>query len=273
MAAAQVESPWIRAEDVSVTFDQRHLALKQLNVAFTRGEFTAVVGPSCCGKSTLLRLIAELQQPSSGRLHRGWAPDPENANRENANRDSTARDSTNRVGFVFQQPTLLPWRNVLANVGLPLELAGQPRQVRDTAARDVLRLVGLSPSDETKLPRMLSGGMQMRVSVARAIVKSPDVMLMDEPFAAVDDLLRSRLNEELLGLWLRQKWTTIFVTHHVHEAVFLSQRVLVMSAAPGSVVDEIRIPFPYPRVPELRGDAEFARLTQQVSQALRRAAS
>jgi NitT/TauT family transport system ATP-binding protein len=219
-----------------------------------RGEFVAIVGPSGCGKSTVLRLIAQLQLPTSGHLQLGW------------------EDQNNSAGFVFQQPTLLPWRNVIDNIALPLELRGVGREQRHEAAKRARTLVQLSAEDESKLPRMLSGGMKMRVSVARALVSDPIVMLMDEPFGAVDDLLRTRLNEEVVSLWQNHQWTTLFVTHNISEAVLVSQRVLVMSPRPGQIVDSIPVDLPYPRTEEVRGTAEFAKLTYQVSKSLRTSA-
>lgn len=250
--ATLASDPFIRFRDVSVTFDGVHRALEDVRLECHQGEFLSVVGPSGCGKSTLLRLIAQLQRPSTGDVELGWSEDEETS-----------------VGFVFQQPNLLPWRNVIENIALPLELRGASRAMRLEAARQARALVRLNPEDDLKLPRMLSGGMKMRVSVARALVTRPHVMLMDEPFAAVDDLLRTQLNDELIGLWQDHRWTTLFVTHHVHEAVFVSQRVLVMSPAPGRIVDSIQVDLPYPRTEEMRGSAAFARLTHRVSKCLR----
>ena len=244
-------SNWIKLDDVGVSFQRGQSAVESLNLACDQGEFVSIVGPSGCGKSTVLRLIADLQKPTAGTVHRGWDD-----------------DGTNRIGFVFQQPNLLPWRNVLDNIAIPLELRGDSKTSRTSAARQARETVGLAADDEKKLPRMLSGGMQMRVSVARALVTQPKIMLMDEPFAAVDDLLRSRLNEELIALWQQQGWTTVFVTHHVHEAVFLSQRVLIMSPGPGKIVDDVKIDLPYPRPAGVRGSAEFAAITHDVMQRL-----
>ncbi len=246
---------WIEADDLSVQYAGGQLALAGFQFACRKGQFVSIVGPSGCGKSTFLRTLAGLQPITSGTLRRGWSMEATPA----------------YAGFVFQQPNLLPWRNVLDNIGLPLELRGVSRGTRFGAAREARQLVGLTAADERKLPRMLSGGMQMRVSVARALVASPSVMLMDEPFAAVDDLLRRRLNAEILGLWQRQQWTTVFVTHHVHEAVFLSQRVAVMSAAPGRLVAEVDVPFPYPRSADLRETVEFAHVVRSVTDALQEA--
>jgi NitT/TauT family transport system ATP-binding protein len=217
------------------------------------GEFLALVGPSGCGKSTVLRLIAGLLAPTQGSVL-VVAP--------RAGRTSPG-------SFVFQHPTLLPWRTVLGNVALPLQFAGTGAAQARSEAASACRLVGLQGADLTKLPRMLSGGMQMRVSLARALVTHPQWMLLDEPFAAIDDLLRQQLNDEVLQLWGQQHWTAVFVTHHLYEAVFMAQRVLIMSAAPGRILGEVRVPFSYPRAPGLRTTVEFARCVEQVDRALR----
>jgi NitT/TauT family transport system ATP-binding protein len=178
-----------------------------------------------------------------------------------------------RIGFVFQDPNLLPWRDVRQNIALPLELQHVARGELDQRVAVAYRLVGLRTEDLKKLPKMLSGGMRMRVSFARAIVTQPDIMLMDEPFAALDDLSRQQLNEELLRVWMDQGWTSLFVTHNVAEAVFLSQRVLVMATRPGRLAAELEVPFPYPRDAGLRATPEFAALTGQISRSLREVAS
>ncbi len=223
------------------------------------GQFVSLLGPSGCGKSTLLRLIAGLLTPTAGELRIAGTPPTE------------SRAAGHPVAFVFQDPTLLPWRTVVENIRLPLELQG--RTGNDHAAKidDVLRLIGLTPADGQKRPRKLSGGMRMRVSLARALVTEPRILLLDEPFAALDDVLRQQLNEELTRIWQRQQWTGLFVTHNVAEAVFLSQRVLVMSARPGRIVADVPIPFAYPRTNELRGEPEFGRLTVELSRHLREA--
>lgn len=244
----------IRMQSVELVFDGEHHALANIDLHCRPGEFIAIVGPSGCGKSSLLRLMAGLIPPTSGTV-----------------KTECADKSQLSVGFVFQRANLLPWRNVLDNIGLPLELGGQSLDSRIAAARKAREWVGLSDGDESKWPRQLSGGMQMRVAVARALVARPDLLLMDEPFAAVDDLLRSRLNEEIVELWQQQQWSAVFVTHNVAEAVFVSQRVLVMSDAPGKIAEVIDVPFDYPRVDGLRGTAEFAAMTQRVSTALRAA--
>jgi NitT/TauT family transport system ATP-binding protein len=228
--------------------------LEEITLAIAPGELVAVVGPSGCGKSTLLRLLAGLLPPTRGTV------------------DWQAGQAAPRCAFVFQDPTLLPWRTVLENVALPLELERHaPRPAG--LVRETLRLVGLSPQDEGKYPRQLSGGMRMRVSLARAIVMRPDVLFLDEPFAALDDLLRQQLNEELLRWWGERGWTALFVTHNVSEAVFLSQRVLVMGPRPGRIVAEVAIDEPYPRGPEWRAEPRFAALAGEISRQLRQGAA
>lgn len=246
--------PAIRLRDVDVAYS-RQLAIESINVTFEPGEFVSIVGPSGCGKSTLLRVIAGLQAVSKGQMEIG-------------NVDGSA-PTRGRVGFVFQQPTLLPWRNVTGNIALPLELQGVA--IDDQAIRNVCELVGLADTDGEKLPRMLSGGMRMRVSLARTLVTDPEVMLLDEPLAAVDDILRNQLLVEISELWRRHRWTTILVTHNVAEAVFVSQRVLVMSSQPGRIAEEIKVGLDFPRTDKLRSTSEFATMTGKVSTALREA--
>lgn len=220
--------------------------LHGVSIPIEDGAFVVLVGPSGCGKSTLLRVVANLLAPTSGTL---------NGKRSN-------------VAFVFQQPTLLPWRTVEKNVRLPLEIRGRLRDEDRTRVASVIETVGLSEFRRF-YPNQLSGGMQMRVSLARALVNQPDLLLLDEPFAALDDITRQRLNEELLTLWQRSRFTALFVTHNVSEAVYLSHRVLVMSARPGTFLRDIPVPFPHPRPFELRAEPEFARLCGDVSASLR----
>lgn len=235
-------------------------ALRGVSVSIPRGQFVSLLGPSGCGKSTLLRLIAGLLSPTTGTITVAeQAP-------EQARRTST------RMAFVFQDPTLLPWCTVEQNLRLPLELQGVTAAEHAGLISSALRLIGLNDSDARKRPRMLSGGMRMRVSLARALVTSPELLLLDEPFAALDDVLRQQLNEELVRLWREKQWTAVFVTHNVSEAVFLSERVIVMSSRPGTLLADVPIPFPYPRTPELRGTLEFARMTTELSARLREAA-
>ena len=221
-------------------------AVTGVSFSLRKGEFLAVIGPSGCGKSTLLRLASGLSRSTSGEVRRSVA----------------------NIGYVFQDATLLPWRTVRGNVELLAELDSVPRRRRDTLARDAIRLVGLE-GFENHYPKALSGGMKMRVSLARALVTNPPLFLLDEPFGALDEITRGALNEELLRLFVSERFAAIFVTHSIIEAVYLSSRVLVMSPRPGRIVAELEIPFPYPRPPELRYEAEFAHLASEVSRALR----
>lgn len=242
----------VNAIGVEMRFASGQLGVRDVNLAVRRGELISLVGPSGCGKSTLLRMIAGLISPTSG--------------------DLRVDVGDSRTAFVFQDSNLLPWRSVFDNVRLPLELRGVSFAEQQAAVDSSLQLIGLKPNDAVKRPRMLSGGMRMRVSLARALVTHPELLLLDEPFAALDDLLRQQLNEELLRIWTEQRWTGIFVTHNVAEAVFLSQRVLVMSKSPGTFVADIAVPFEHPRASELRSTPEFAKLTGEVSRQLREAA-
>ncbi len=207
-----------------------------------------MIGPSGCGKTSILRLVAGLETPSRGQVQVSGRP---------------------RIAYVFQDPNLLPWRTVAGNIRLPLELMRVPRAQSDQAVLDCLTRVGLQLRDAGKYPRMLSGGMRMRVSLARALVTRPDILLLDEPFAALDEMLRQQLNEDLLRIWEQQRPTALFVTHNVSEAVFLSQRVLVMQAHPGRIVRQVDVPFAAPRQMTLRDTAPFWQLTAEISQWLR----
>jgi NitT/TauT family transport system ATP-binding protein len=248
--------PLVIARQVAIRFGPTQV-VAPLDLEIGRHEFVSLVGPSGCGKTTLLRMIAGLLPPSEGQLWLG------------ASSEESETSGPVRRAFVFQDPTLLPWRTVDENVRLPLELQQRARSEKREAVAEAVRLVGLAEEDRGKFPRMLSGGMRMRVSLARALVTRPQLLLLDEPFAPLDDLLRQRLNEELLAIWARERWTAVFVTHNVAEAVFLSQRILVMGARPGRLVAEIPIAFPYPRDYSLRADPEFARLTGSVLSQLR----
>lgn len=232
--------------DISKTFEDGTRALDRTSFAVSPGEFVTVVGPSGCGKSTLLRIASGLDRPTTG---------------------SVAVDRTS-LGYVFQDATLLPWRTVRSNVGLFAELDRMPRAKRQQRVDENLELVGLNGFAD-KFPKQLSGGMRMRASLARSLVMEPDVFLFDEPFGALDEITRERLNDELLGLFQRKGFGALFITHSIYEAVFLSTRVLVMSARPGRIVASFDVPFAYPRSPELRFDPEFATLSGEVSRALR----
>ncbi len=234
---------------VSKTYPNGLQALAPTDLALEAGGFVTIVGPSGCGKSTLLRILAGLVVPSDGRVEcpHGGA-----------------------TGFVFQEAALLPWRTVLRNAELLMELEGHPATECTVRAREALRLVGLA-GFEAAYPHELSGGMRMRLSLARALALRPALMLLDEPLAAVDELTRDVLQEELSALWRQSGFTGAMVTHNVHEAAFLSTCIVVMSARPGRIVDVIDVPFAFPRAPELRSTAAFAALTGRVTAALRRA--
>jgi NitT/TauT family transport system ATP-binding protein len=251
------EPPLVAAAGLSLEYPGLQ-AIADIQLTIPAGQFVSIVGPSGCGKSTLLRIIAGLLSPTSGSLNvSGLTP-------------TEARRQTTRTSFVFQDPTLLPWRNVSDNVALPLELLGEKVPGFDPRIAIATRLVGLEDFTD-RYPRQLSGGMRMRVSLARALVTLPELLLLDEPFAALDDITRGQLNEELLGLWRRARWTGIFVTHNISEAVFLSRRVMVMSPRPGRIIADVTVPFPAERTAELRATAEFAALVGEISSRLRRA--
>jgi NitT/TauT family transport system ATP-binding protein len=238
----------IALRDVSKQFASGTQALAPIDLSIAGGEFVSIVGPSGCGKSTLLRIIASLIPPTTGTCER-------------------ATNAT--AAFVFQEAALLPWRTVARNAELLMELEHYPPAERKPRAAEALRLVGLA-GFEKSYPHELSGGMRMRLALARAIALRPDLMLLDEPLAAVDELTRDVLQEELSELWQQGGFTALLVTHNVHEAVYLSNRVVVMSPRPGHIVEIIDVPFAFPRVPELRASPEFARLTGSVSASLRR---
>jgi len=237
---------------VSKTFPNGTVALDGLDLDVGRHELLCMLGPSGCGKSTALRLIAGLGEASAGRL--AWP------------NGGSAGD----IGFVFQEPTLMPWATVFDNVHLPLRLQGRGRRRAGEAVREALALVGLDDFAGA-YPRELSGGMRMRVSIARALVTRPRLLLMDEPFAAVDEITRHRLNHDLLDLWQGQGWTVVFVTHSVYEAVFLASRVVVMSARPGRIVAGFEIAEPYPRDDAFRLSESYLHYCRQASAALQQA--
>ena len=236
----------LRFRDVWKTFDTGTQALAGVSLDLAPGDFVSVVGPSGCGKSTLLRLASGLSAPSKGEI----------------------LTDTDKIGFVFQDPTLLDWRSAQANVELVGELHRLPRAERRGRAKEVLDLVGLA-GFEKQLPAHLSGGMRMRVSLARALLLAPEIFLFDEPFGALDEITRLRMQDELQRLFHAQSFTGLFITHSVTEAVYLSARVVVMSGRPGSIVREIEVPFDYPRAPDIRYHAEFATIAGEVSAALR----
>jgi NitT/TauT family transport system ATP-binding protein len=238
---------------VTKVYDGGVMALGPLDLDVNRGEFVSLLGPSGCGKSTALRLIAGLGAPTSGTVSVYHRVD------ETGGRHS--------IGFVFQEPTLMPWTSVRENVRLPLKLAHSPAAEADARVDAVLTQVGLAEFADA-YPRELSGGMKMRVSLARALVTEPDILLMDEPFAALDELTRFRLNNDLLSLWRNLRKTVIFVTHSVFESVYLSQRVIVMTSRPGRIGTEFRIDAPEPRTEDFRTSAEYGACCRKVSNAL-----
>ena len=237
----------VSCRGISKRFANGTVALDGANLDVRENEFLSLLGPSGCGKSTLLRLIAGLAEPSAGTIV--W------------------EGGRSELSFVFQEPTLMPWTTALANVALPLKLAHVPRSESESRAAAALASVGLA-GFERAYPRELSGGMKMRVSIARALVTAPKVLLMDEPFAALDEITRFKLNNDLLELWQRDKFTAVFVTHSVFESVFLSQRIAVMTARPGRVQTEIAVTAPYPRDAHYRTSPLYNDHCRTVSAAL-----
>ena len=248
----------IKLNNLSKIYRGGTLALSDVDLTVGDGEFISILGPSGCGKSTLLRMIAGLGGISGGTID--WPQSRYDAHGE------PIRD----LGFDFQEPTLMPWATVFKNIYLPLKLAGVSR--RDAKARidEVIAMVGLEKFADA-YPRQLSGGMKMRVSIARALVVKPRVLLLDEPFAALDEITRFRLNNDLLRLWQDQKWTVIFVTHSVFESVYLSNRIIVMSARPGRIIADLPITAPYPRGEAFRISSEYNEFCRITSNELSRA--
>ncbi len=243
----------LQLRDVEKRYDNGTLALQGVNLGIGEREFVSLLGPSGCGKSTALRMIAGLSPVSAGQIV--WA--------------DSATDHARDISFVFQEPTLMPWTKVFDNVWLPLRLKGLSRAAARPRVDEVLAKVGLSQFAGV-YPRELSGGMKMRVSIARAMVTKPRLLLMDEPFAALDEMTRFKLNNDTLALWQAQQFTTIFVTHSVYESVYLSNRIIVMVARPGRVIADIPIGEPYPRNDAFRTTARYAEWCVQVSQALQK---
>ncbi len=246
-------------QNVEKRYDNGTLALQGVNLAIGEREFVSFLGPSGCGKSTALKMIAGLLEVSSGRIQ--W-------NDNTQNKQPT--DHANHISFVFQEPTLMPWAKVFDNVWLPLKLKGVSRDKVKAQIDAILAKVGLSQFAQV-YPRELSGGMKMRVSIARAMITEPRLLLMDEPFAALDEMTRFKLNNDTLALWTAQQFTTIFVTHSVYESVYLSNRIVVMAARPGRVIADLRIDEPYPRSDAFRTTERYAQWCVQVSQALQQA--
>ncbi|MCF1504377.1 ABC transporter ATP-binding protein [Afifella sp. H1R] len=248
----------IAASDLSLTFqtaDGPVQALADIDLAIHRGEFVSLIGPSGCGKTTLLRVIADLEQPTSGEITvNGVSPDA--ARRERS------------YGYVFQAAALYPWRTIAKNVALPLEIMGLPKAEQQKRVKKNLDLVNLA-GFERKFPWQLSGGMQQRASIARALAVEPDLLLMDEPFGALDEIVRDHLNEQLLQLWAKTNKTIVFVTHSIPEAVFLSSKIVVMSPRPGRIYDVIDCGLPRDRGLDIRETPEFLAIAHRVREGLR----
>jgi NitT/TauT family transport system ATP-binding protein len=243
-SATRTES--LSFEHIGMTFPDGTEAVRDVSFTVSKGEFVTIVGPSGCGKSTLLKIASGLLEPTTG----------------------TVRVDRDRLGYVFQDATLLPWRTVRGNVELLAELHHVPKEERTRLAEEAIQLVGLDGFQD-HYPKSLSGGMKMRCSLARTLTLEPPVFLFDEPFGAVDEITREHLNEETQQLFQREGFAGLFITHSIGEAVFMSTRVIVMSARPGQIVGEFEVPFEYPRPPELRFDPAFAELSGEVSHRLR----
>lgn len=243
----------LRMEQVDKTFNGNVVALKGMTLQVREGDFISLLGPSGCGKSTALRLISDLIHPTAGRI--SW---------------SGGRDDAGDLGVVFQEPTLMPWATVAQNVWLPFRLRGKPYSAVKDDVLEALKLVGLEKF-QNSYPRELSGGMKMRVSIARAMVTRPRLILMDEPFAALDEITRFKLNNDLLTLKAAIGCTVVFVTHSVFESVFLSDRIVVMAARPGRVISELEVDAPYPRDEGFRTSSEYAGYTRRATEALHQA--
>jgi NitT/TauT family transport system ATP-binding protein len=256
--ATAPDRPVVEARGLSLTFttaDGPVYALSDVDLTVGDGEFVSLIGPSGCGKTTLLRVIADLERPTGGTITvNGVAPEAARLRRD--------------YGYVFQAPALYPWRTIEGNVTLPLEIMGLSRAERRARARAQLDLVNLS-GFERKFPWQLSGGMQQRASIARALSFDPKLLLMDEPFGALDEIVRDHLNEQLLKLWAKTKKTVVFVTHSIPEAVFLSTRVVVMSPRPGRIIDVIDCDFGPDRSLEIRETPEFLKVAHRVREGLR----
>ncbi len=239
-------APALSFQGVSMVFPDGTHALQETTFDVRPGEFVTVVGPSGCGKSTLLKIASGLHQPTTGRV----------------------QVDRQKLGYVFQDATLLQWRSVQSNVELLAELEGMNKAERSRRATEAITTVGLA-GFESKYPKQLSGGMKMRASLARTLVLEPEVFLFDEPFGAVDEITRERLNDEVITLFNQRRFAALFITHSIAEAVFLSTKVLVMSARPGRLVASFDVPYSYPRVPDLRFEPSFAELSGEISHALR----
>jgi NitT/TauT family transport system ATP-binding protein len=252
--------PAIEILSANKTYSNGTRALEPVDLKIQPGEFVTLLGPSGCGKSTLLKMIAGLLTPTDGRILL-W------------NKPLDQVEATgHKLAFVFQEATLMPWSRVRANVRLPLDLHGDAKDEAEKRVNDSLELVGLSKFANA-YPRELSGGMQMRVSIARALVTQPDLLLMDEPFGALDEITRNKLDSDLLELWAQKKLTVVFVTHSIYEAVYLSTRVVVMAARPGRVIEQVNIDEPFPRTADFRVSPQFSKFAKHLQDSLLRAAA
>jgi NitT/TauT family transport system ATP-binding protein len=245
-----MNNPAITLSHISKVYANGTIALSDLNLDIGEGQFISLVGASGCGKSTVLRIIAGLGKMSAGTID--WQP------------------TQRKLAYVFQEAALMPWATVQENVRLPLKLAGLSKRVTSAAVAEAIALVHLQ-GFEKAYPRELSGGMKMRVSIARALVTQPEVLLMDEPFGALDEMTRSKLNSDVLDLWLQKQWTVVFVTHNIYEAVYLSNRVIVMASRPGRVVADVAIEAPYPRTEDFRSSILYNDYCRKISHTLAQA--
>jgi len=250
--------PAVEVLSAEQTYPNGTRALLPVDLKVGEGEFVTLLGPSGCGKSTLLKMVAGMLAPTEGRILLWRKPVPE------------LEASGRRLSFVFQDATLMPWADVQTNVSLPLNLAHQSKAESEPRVAASLAMVGLSRF-ATHRPRELSGGMQMRVSIARGLVTQPHLLLMDEPFGALDEITRNRLDDDLLKLWQQQSLTVVFVTHSIAEAVYLSQRVVVMAARPGRVVEQLVVDEPHPRGPDFRVSQRFAEYARHLQDSLLKA--
>jgi NitT/TauT family transport system ATP-binding protein len=257
-AISETDVPAVEILSAEKVFANGARGLAPIQLSIRQGEFVSLIGPSGCGKSTLLKLIANLIEPTDGKMlwWRGGFGQVGAPGR--------------RLAFVFQDPTLMPWAKIDANIRLPLDLAGVDRKAAQARVAQALALVGLSDAAR-RYPRQLSGGMRMRVSIARALVTEPNLLLMDEPFGALDEFTRNRLDEDLVQLSWERRLTNVFVTHSIYEAVFLSSRIVVMAANPGRVFGEFAVDAPFPRGQDFRNSDRFARLCRDLSDLLMQA--
>lgn len=253
--ADAASKPLVSLKGISKTFSNGTVALQNMTLDIQQGQFISLLGPSGCGKSTALRIIAGLGDPTSGNIE--WPT---------SGYDATGK-AMPEISFVFQEPTLMPWATVFGNVWLPLRLKGISKKDARERVEEALDMVGLH-NFANAYPRELSGGMKMRVSIARALVTRPKLLLMDEPFAALDEITRHKLNDDLLRLWETFGWTVLFVTHSVYESVYLSNRIVVMAARPGRVVNDMAVPAPYPRDDTFRTSSVYNDFCRDASSAL-----